>query len=92
MSRKKSRTSIAGHCTEGCLSFDVYAGLHDNNDPNGDADLVIEVDGLDGFSFQHPDYVRIGDIVAHNDIALIPLPEPLPINRKRKGYGSSDAF
>lgn len=72
----------AGHCVYGCLTYDIYAGAHslDAVGTPGDETLVISVDGLDGFSFQHPDYRPVGGILSYNDIALIPLPEAVPLS------------
>ncbi len=67
----------------GCFSYDIYLGTADRNDLDEDS-LVISVDGLDGNQFQHPDYFAIGGIESLNDVALIPLPEPAPLNGKVK--------
>ncbi len=70
---------LQGHCVVGCFSYDIYLGTANRNDLDEDS-LVISVDGLDGNQFQHPNYTAFGSIESLNDIALIPLPEPAPLN------------
>ncbi len=70
---------LLGHCVVGCFSYDIYLGTANRNDLD-EGSLVISVDGLDGNQFQHPDYEALGSIESYNDIALIPLPEPAPLN------------
>ncbi len=66
----------------GCFQYDVYLGTADRRDLDEDS-LVISVDGLDGNQFQHPNYTSNGQIEAFNDVALIPLPQPAPLNGKQ---------
>ena len=75
---------LSGHCVYGCLGYEIYAGAHslDAVGTDGDETIVIEVDGLDGTSFQHPDYQPVANALSFNDIALIPLPEPVPLSGK----------
>ncbi len=70
----------AAHCTDGCTEVEVYVGAHSNYDVDSDEHAVAVTSEE---IFQHPDYLLLGVVIAHNDIALIRLPEPMNISSNK---------
>jgi len=69
----------AGHCVYGCNGgFDIALGAHSRSEVGTDPDaLVVNVEPTDGLQYNEPDF---GPLRLKNDIAVIPLAEPVTLN------------